>query len=66
MGWFWFAHSLGLGVFGSYMPSYTIPAIGYNGSLWLGLIFVIVGGLVGVFMTKGNYEKPRMQNLWKR
>ena len=62
MGWFWFAHSLGLGVFGSYMPSFTIPAIGYNGSLWLGLIFVIIGGLVGVLMTKGNYEKPKNEN----
>lgn len=62
MGWFWFAHSLGLGVFGSYMPSFTIPAIGYNGSLWLGLVFVIVGGLVGVLMTKGNYEKPKNEN----
>lgn len=59
MGWFWFAHSLGIGVFGSYMPSFTIPAIGYNGSLWLGLIFVIIGGLVGVLMTKENYEKPK-------
>jgi hypothetical protein len=62
MGWFWFAHSLGLGVIGSYMPSFTIPAIGYNGSLWLGLIFVIIGGLVGVLMTKGNYEKPKSEN----
>ncbi|WP_163527848.1 MFS transporter [Halobacillus ihumii] len=59
MGWFWFAHSLGLGVFGSYLPSFTIPFIGYNGSLWLGLIIVTIGGLIGVIFTKGDYAKEK-------
>ncbi|MED3383366.1 MFS transporter [Bacillus subtilis] len=55
MGWFWFAHSLGIGVIGSYLPSYTIPYIGYIGSLWLGLVLIIIGGLVGILFTKGDF-----------
>ncbi|MBN0517400.1 cytochrome C biogenesis protein CcdA, partial [Pseudomonas aeruginosa] len=28
IGWFWAVYSIGIGVFGSYIPSFTIPHIG--------------------------------------
>lgn len=52
MGGFWFAYSLGLGVFGSYLPSVTIPKVGYIGTLWLAVLFVGLGGLISVFGLK--------------
>ncbi|VTO26780.1 ribitol/Xylitol/Arabitol transporter, MFS superfamily [Klebsiella pneumoniae] len=35
LGWFWAVYSVGIGVFGSYIPSFTIPHIGEMGTLWL-------------------------------
>lgn len=46
MGLFWFAYSLGLGFFGNYLPSFTIPAIGFQSTLWLELVFIIAAGIV--------------------
>lgn len=37
MGWFWTTYSIGIGVAGSYIPSFTIPVIGERGTLWLAL-----------------------------
>ncbi|MBK4675315.1 MFS transporter, partial [Enterobacter hormaechei] len=37
LGWFWAVYSIGIGVFGSYIPSFTIPHIGEMGTLWLAL-----------------------------
>ncbi len=33
LGWFWAVYSIGIGVFGSYIPSFTIPLIGEMGTL---------------------------------
>ncbi len=52
MGAFWFAYSLGLGVFGSYLPSLTIPKIGYVGTLWLAVLFVGIAGLISLIGLK--------------
>lgn len=49
MGWFWTVYSFGIGVFGSFIPSFTIPIFGEMGTLWSALIFVVLGGLVAVF-----------------
>ena len=38
LGWFWAVYSVGIGVFGSYIPSFTIPHIGEMGTLWLALL----------------------------
>ncbi|MGG4132264.1 MFS transporter [Paenibacillus illinoisensis] len=71
MGWFWFAHSLGIGVIGSYLPSYTIPHIGFTGTLWLSTVLIIIGGAIGVFFTKGNFnrekadDKPAIETMKK-
>ncbi|XAW88062.1 MFS transporter [Vibrio sp. CDRSL-10 TSBA] len=40
LGWFWTVYSIGIGVAGSYIPSFTIPWIGELGTLWLSLAFL--------------------------
>ena len=52
MGWFWAMYSIGIGVLGSYLPSFTIPFIGELGSLWLSIVFILVGGLIATFLVK--------------
>ncbi len=56
MGMFWFSYSVGLGFVGNYLPSFTVPAIGYMGTLWMEVGWVIVGGLLGIFLVRGNFE----------
>ncbi|MGW8426237.1 MFS transporter [Peribacillus simplex] len=57
MGWFWFAFSAGLGFVGAYYPSFSIPYIGYMGTLWSSLVFIIIGGLIGVMLVRANPDK---------
>lgn len=57
MGWFWFSYSVGFLALGNYLPSYIIPEIGYLGVLWLEIGLIILGGLIGVFMVKGDNER---------
>lgn len=52
IGLFWAAWSGGLYVVGSYFPAYMIPKIGYIGLLWSAVIWVLVGGLIGIFVVK--------------
>lgn len=52
MGWFWAMYSIGIGVLGSYLPSFTIPFIGELGSLWLSIVFILVGGFIATFLVK--------------
>ncbi|MNF78845.1 Alpha-ketoglutarate permease [compost metagenome] len=54
MGWFWTMFALGLGVFGSFVPSFTIPILGYMGTLWMALGWVAAAGLVLVFLKPGE------------
>jgi len=46
MGWYWAAYSLGIGVLGTYLPSWIIPAVGERATLWLALPWVIAGVLL--------------------
>ncbi|WP_067933297.1 MFS transporter [Alicyclobacillus kakegawensis] len=50
MGWFWFAFAGGLGFIGAYYPSFTIPFLGYMGTLWSALAWIVVGGLLAIFL----------------
>lgn len=43
MGWYWAAYSLGIGVFGTVLPSWLIPAVGESLTLWLALPWVAAG-----------------------
>lgn len=46
MGWYWAAYSLGIGVLGTYIPSWLIPLVGVRATLWLALPFVAAGVLL--------------------
>ncbi|MFB5189561.1 MFS transporter [Alicyclobacillus fastidiosus] len=56
MGWFWFMYSIGIGVIGSYLPSFTIPHIGFLGTLWIAVGWILVGGLMGVFLIRDKFD----------
>ena len=57
-------YSIGIGVLGSYLPSFSIPIIGEMGTLWSSLIFILIGGLIAMFLVKdkkgGDVEAQRM------
>ncbi|MDO4641243.1 MAG: MFS transporter [Neisseria sp.] len=63
MGWFWTTYSIGIGVFGSYIPSLTIPAIGEMSTLWLALAFCIAGGLIALLMLRNVNSDSHMHDL---
>lgn len=74
MGWFWAMYSIGIGVVGSYLPSFTIPAFGERGTLWFAIVWVLAGGLLALFSlnrikadtTKVNLStKEKMAELSK-
>ncbi|MGM7721460.1 MFS transporter [Metabacillus sp. Hm71] len=65
MGWFWCMYSVGMGVFGSYLPSFSIPMIGFMGTLWMAIAFIAIGGLMVMFLIKDNfdhYKKEKASN----
>lgn len=53
MGWFWTIYSIGIGVAGSYIPSFTIPVFGEYGTLWCALVFVGTGGIISAVLLRG-------------
>jgi hypothetical protein len=54
MGWFWAAYSVGVGVFGSYLPSLTIPLIGEVVTLWISIGFIALGGILAAVLVSGR------------
>jgi polyol permease family len=69
IGLFWAAWSGGLYVVGSYFPAYMIPKIGYIGLMWSAVVWVLIGGLIGVVVVKGQVHeregngKEKLKNL---
>lgn len=61
LGWFWTVYSIGIGVAGSFIPSFTIPVIGEYGTLWLALIFAVSGAGLAVFGLKGLRTSQKAQ-----
>ncbi len=58
IGWTWGMFTIGYGIIGSYLPSYTIPAIGFRGTLWMSMAWVAAGGLLIVFFTRAETKAP--------
>lgn len=59
VGLFWAAWSGGIYVIGSYFPAFMLPKIGYIGLLWSAVAWVLVGGIVGVIVVKGDGIKTK-------
>ncbi|EOZ95334.1 alpha-ketoglutarate permease [Indibacter alkaliphilus LW1] len=53
MGWFWFVFTGGLNVLGAYYSTWSIPILGYFGTLWSSLFWVVSGTLI-LFFIKGD------------
>ncbi|MFS0562657.1 MFS transporter [Terribacillus sp. 179-K 1B1 HS] len=51
MGWFFFMFAGGIGFLGSYYPSILLPFIGEMATLWSSLIWIILGGILGVVLV---------------
>ena len=67
MGWFLAMYSIGIGVLGSYLPSFSIPIIGEMGTLWSSLIFILIGGLIAMFLVKDKKgEDVEAQSMTKK
>lgn len=48
LGWFWTVYSIGIGVLGALIPSFTIDILGPKGTLYLALGFIAVGGVLAM------------------
>ncbi len=60
IGWTWSMFTIGYGIVGSYLPSFTIPWIGYMGTLWMSMAWVFAGGLFIYFFTGGISAAPNV------
>lgn len=58
IGWTWGMFTIGYGIIGSYLPSFTIGWIGYMGTLWMSMAWVLAGGLLIFFFTRTE-DEPR-------
>ncbi|WP_336192858.1 MFS transporter [Providencia stuartii] len=63
LGWYWAVYSLGIGVAGSYIPSFTIPIMGEMATLWLALVFCTIGGLIALFYLRDVKVPSQKLNL---
>ncbi|WP_312950547.1 RbtT/DalT/CsbX family MFS transporter [Superficieibacter sp.] len=66
LGWYWAVYSIGIGVAGSYIPSFTIPLMGELGTLWTALGFCVAGGLIAMVSLRNVNTPTRMHNLTTR
>lgn len=57
MGWYWAAYSLGIGVLGTYLPSWLIPLVGERATLWLALPWV-AAGIICCFWVAAKQQAP--------
>ncbi|WP_435927263.1 RbtT/DalT/CsbX family MFS transporter [Dryocola sp. BD613] len=66
LGWYWAVYSIGIGVAGSYIPSFTIPLVGELGTLWMALFFCLAGGLIATISLRKVQTPTHMHNLTTR
>ena len=59
IGWTWAMFTIGYGIVGSYLPSFTIVSMGYMGTLWMSMLWVFAGGLLIFFFTRSEPQSQR-------
>ncbi|MBD1381750.1 MFS transporter [Metabacillus arenae] len=52
VGWFWVAFASGLNVLGAYYSSFALPILGEIKTLWSALIFVALGAVFAILLSK--------------
>ncbi|MDD1132037.1 MAG: MFS transporter [Pseudomonas sp.] len=52
MGWFWSMYCIGIGLLGNWIPSLSISRIGFINTLWVGVFWVAVAGLMIMYLVK--------------
>jgi len=62
-GWFWFAYTAGIPTLGSAIAAVTIPLVGAVGTLWLSLVIVAVGGVIGSFAVRELHGRRPVSRL---
>lgn len=60
MGWFWFAFTGGLPTLGSVVASWCVPRLGQRNTLWIGLGFVVAGGLILLIGVREPLGRKRL------
>lgn len=63
MGWFWTSYSIGIGVLGAYLPSWTVPWIGEYHTLWLSLGWALAGTLICVLLVPRSPARADSEGL---
>lgn len=62
IGWTWAMFTIGYGIVGSYLPSFTIVSMGYMGTLWMSMLWVFAGGLLIFLFTRTEPQLQREVN----
>ncbi|OLF54611.1 MFS transporter [Pseudomonas chlororaphis] len=52
MGWFWSMYCLGIGFFGTWLPSLSLSRIGFIGTLWMAIFWVALAGAMIMLLVK--------------
>lgn len=66
VGWYWFFSAMGLGVISGYFVAAAITPLGSMGTLWSGIVFVTVAGVMVAFLVRssaGAHKITRAETL---
>lgn len=53
VGWIWAMFMIGFGTVATFLPRLTIPHIGYMGTLWLSVLWAVLGGAIALVSLRG-------------
>lgn len=56
VGWFWFAFTGGLNVFGAYYSIWAIKNLGYQNTLWSSILWVLIGAFFALVLNKDKFK----------
>lgn len=59
VGWIWSMFTIGFGIFGYFLPLYTIHYLGEENTLWLSIGWVIAGALIAFFFLKAPMARDK-------